>query len=292
MSLGYADLLDPGQHGERNNSLSAAAIRLFARYDSLRLRMYQERECHGDRIKISSIGSATALRFDEVGYFNRTYSPDQSVSESLPEIETFYSGGGFAGELIGPPEGADGEMNRSCRTRGWVPGRRYAWLHAPLPMAMAPRHPNEFSIRDVLAEERESFLLSYLRAFEARPERFAHALRNMRHLFGVTDLLCLMAWQGKQPSGVGVLYRAGKVAGLCAGATLPEYRRRGCHAALLTARIRLAEEQGCDEVFAWAIAGGQGHTNMERIGLKTVGITTAWRAPANGGVARRQHARP
>jgi GNAT superfamily N-acetyltransferase len=154
-------------------------------------------------------------------------------------------------------------------------------------MAAPPCRTNELSIRHVSVEERESFLLSYLRAFEARPERFANALRNMRHLFGVPDLEFLMAWQGKQPSAVGMLYRAGKAAGLCAGATLPEYRRQGCHSALLAARIRLAEEQGCDEIFAWAAAGGQGHANMERIGLKTAGITTAWRPPANGGEARR-----
>jgi GNAT superfamily N-acetyltransferase len=280
MSLGCAD------------SLFVAAIQLFARYDSLRLRTYQERESHGDSIKISAIGSATALRFDEVGYFNRVYSPDSRVSESLSKIEMFYSGGAFDGELIGPPAGLDGQIDGSCRRRGWVPGRRYAWLHARLPMAAPPCCANEFSIRHVVAEERESFLLSYLRAFEASPERFANALRNMRHLFGVPELEYLMAWQGEQPSGVGMLYRAGNAAGLCAGATLPAYRRQGCHSALLAARIRLAEQQGCDDVFAWAIAGGQGHVNMERMGLKTVGITTAWHLPVDGGVARRQHARP
>src|SRR5260370_4228331 len=45
MHPGCGDLLDLG-HGERNNSLSVAAIRLFARYDSLRLRTYQERESY------------------------------------------------------------------------------------------------------------------------------------------------------------------------------------------------------------------------------------------------------
>src|SRR5258708_2539620 len=153
MSPGCADLLDPGQHGERNTSLSVAAIRLFARYDSLRLRTYQERESHGDRIRIASIGSATALRFDEVGYFNRVYSPDQSVSESLAEIERFYGGGEFAGELIGQPEGADGKIDESCRSRGWAPGRRYAWLHARLPMAALACRPSDFSLRHVAPEE-------------------------------------------------------------------------------------------------------------------------------------------
>src|SRR5258708_22904214 len=109
MSPGCADLLDPGQHGERNTSLSVAAIRLFARYDSLRLRTYQERESHGDRIRIGSIGSATALRFDEVGYFNRVYSPDQSVSESLAEIEWFYGGGAVACGRSWPRGGEDGK---------------------------------------------------------------------------------------------------------------------------------------------------------------------------------------
>ena len=50
----------------------------------MRLRTYRDREDHGDRIAIRSIGAATALRFDEVGYFNRAYAGD-SVLDSIAE---------------------------------------------------------------------------------------------------------------------------------------------------------------------------------------------------------------
>ncbi len=260
-----------------HSTLAKTALHLIARYDSLRLQTYRDREHHGDRIRLAPIGSATALRFDDVGYFNKVYSPDESAARRLPEIEMFYQGCSFGCELIGPIEGSGGEIGRACRDRGWAPGRRYAWLHAPMPATTELHPPTVFRIRPPEMEQRASFLLTYLRAFEAQPDRFDAALRNMRHLFHLRELEFLMAWHGNQPAGIGMLYRAGKTALLCAGATLPEYRRRGCHTALVAARIRLAREQGCEEIFASAIPDGQSQTNMHRAGLRTVGATAAWR---------------
>jgi hypothetical protein len=56
----------------------------------------------------------------------------------------------------------------------------------------------------------------------------------------------------------------------------------GCHAALLAARIRLASEAGCRQIYSWAELGGQSLANMEKIGLEPAGTTTTWRySPEN-----------
>ena len=266
-----------------HSDVARTALQLIACYDSLRLQTYRDREHHGDRIRVSPIGSASALRFDDVGYFNRVYSPDQSAAERLAEIETFYQGCNFGCELIGPIEGSGDEIGQACRGRGWVPGRRYAWLHAPIPAAVESRAPNGFMIRRPQLEERTSFLLTYLRGFEAQPDRFDAALKNMRHLFHLNELEFLMASHGDQPAGIGMLYRKGKAALLCAGSTLPEYRLRGCHTALVAARIRLAQEHGCEQIFACTIPRGQSQANMQRAGLRAAGVTSAWRLDRDGG---------
>jgi GNAT superfamily N-acetyltransferase len=267
----------PGSNGK---SSAMMALLLFASYDRLRLQIYREHGPRGERINVASIGSATLLRFDDVGYFNRVYAPDEVVSERLAEVEAFYEGSPFGCELIGPTKGSSScRIDRECRRHGWVQGGCYAWLAAQRAMITFLERPNCFEIRPPAETEQELFLLSYLRGFEANPDRFPAAVQNMRHLFKRPDLRFLMAYRAGKPAGVGMLYCLGNVAVLCAGATLPEHRRRGCHAALLEARIRLAAEHGCESIFSWAAAGGQSHANMERAGLRTVGITSAWRLP-------------
>jgi hypothetical protein len=253
------------------------ALQHAAHYDALRLRTYRDREGHGERIGIRSIGPATVLRFDDVDYFNRAYADDDSVWESIAEIEAFYRGGRWGCELVGPPTEARGEAPGPR----WIPGKSYAWMHGRVSQTTLALGTSEFSIRPPLESERVLFLRSYLRGFEAHPSGYAAAVRNMRYLFEQPELSFLIAWRKDRPAGIGMLYRTGTTAVLCAGATLPGMRRRGCHQALLAARLRLARDHGCHEVYSWAEAGGQSQANMEHAGLRTVGVTHAWRLEAD-----------
>jgi hypothetical protein len=241
----------------------------------MRLETYRQKENLANRIWVSSIGSAVALRFDDVGYFNRVYCADQAFFEELPEIEAFYRGGLFGCELIGPPSDASGSavLSRS----GWTPAHRYAWLCHPNCSSLWSVQVTPFDIRAPKPSERQQFLLAYLRAFEAQEDRIPAALRNMRHLFDRPELDFLMAWYGGTLAGVAILMRCGSTALLCAGAAMPEFREMGCHGALLAARIRLASEAGCRQIYSWAELGGQSQANMEKAGLEVAGTTTTWR---------------
>jgi hypothetical protein len=262
---------------------TALGIRVFAEYDALRLRTYAKGEQLGARTRVRALGTAVALRFDDVGYFNRIYAPDDSIAERLAEAERFYAGRPFGCELVGPPEETCGAIDRACEKRGWTRGKRYAWVYARAAW-LRPKTSGAggFRIAPPSETERNIFLNCYLRGFEAEPERFAAALRNMRHLFDVPQLQFLLAWKGRQPAGVGMLYRDGSATALCAGATVPEYRRSGCHHALLDARIQAAIGQGSKELCSWAALGSQSHVNMEDAGLITVGISAAWRFEPRG----------
>jgi hypothetical protein len=253
------------------------ALQLVARYDALRLQTYRDCESLGDKIGIGGIGPAIALRFDDVGYFNRAYADDGAVWGSIGEIESFYRGCRWGCCLVGPPSPA-----RSAAPRpGWDVGPRYAWLHGRSAKAVGVPGASEFLIRPPAADEKALFLRCYLQAFGASPSVFSAALRNMRHLFDRPELDFLIAWWKNRPAGIGMLYRAGTAALLCAGATLPGMRGCGCHQALIAARLRLARDRGCQEIFSWANAGGQSQANLERAGLKTVGVTHAWRLDAD-----------
>jgi GNAT superfamily N-acetyltransferase len=257
-------------------------MRLFADYDALRLSTYREKEWLEDRIRVGSIGTATALRFDDVGYFNRIYAPDESILDRLEEVEDYYRGSWHGCELL-----CAAEREFSPARPGWTSGTSYAWLHAsPVPSTTLPpageTMPGEIVVRAPEPGERVLFLETYLRAFEASEEGMPAAIRNMRHLFTSPRLSFLMALVNDQPVGIGMLYRRGTTAALCAGACLPGHRRQGYHRALVEARLRLAAEAGCTEIVSWAVAGGASHQSMEKAGLQTVGVTTAWKlAPAS-----------
>src|SRR5262249_8286209 len=155
---------------------------------------------------IGSVGSATLLRFQDVGYFNRVYAPDDTVWERLAEIEAFYQESPFGCELIGPTIGTSCRIDRECGRRGWAPGVRYAWLAAPRAKFSFAESTRHFEIRLPAEAEQELFLLSYLRGFEANPERFSAAIQNMRHLFKRPDLHFLLALRAGRPAGIGMLY--------------------------------------------------------------------------------------
>jgi N-acetylglutamate synthase-like GNAT family acetyltransferase len=135
----------------------------------------------------------------------------------------------------------------------------------------------KFSIRPPEPSQRELFLKTYLRAFEAQEDRLAAAIRNMLHLFDRPELDFLIAWHDQTIAGVAMTMRNGSATLLCAGAALPEYREMGCHAALLGARIRFASASGCRQIYSWAALGGQSQSNIEKAGLSVVGTTTTWR---------------
>jgi hypothetical protein len=261
-------------------NIAVEALQHVARYDSMRLETYRDKENLADRICVSMIGSALALRFNDVGYFNRVYCADQAWFDKLPEIEAFYRGGLFGCEVVVPPADEFGSV--SIARPGWAPSHRYVWLHHPDCTSLWLGQPTAFHIRPPKAAEREQFLLAYLQAFEAQADRVPGALRNMRHLFDRPELDFLMAWHNDRLAGIAILMRCGSTALLCAGAALPEFREMGCHAALLAARIRLASEAGCRQIYSWAELGGQSHANMERVGLEVAGTTTTWRySPEN-----------
>lgn len=122
--------------------------------------------------------------------------------------------------------------------------------------------------------ERERFLQLWV--ISAPPEEQPLRQRLARAEFA--RWRCYVGYVDGQPAGHAALYvdPSTKIGLLAAGATLPEYRGRGCQSALLRRRLADAAAAGCDLVIAEASPGSISQRNMERVGLRTAYTKVTW----------------
>jgi GNAT superfamily N-acetyltransferase len=76
-----------------------------------------------------------------------------------------------------------------------------------------------------------------------------------------------VAWVGDEPAAAGGLEVHDGVAALMAAATLPAYRGRGIHRALLDARLAAAVADGCDLAMVHTSPGTPSQRNVLRAGF-------------------------
>ncbi len=100
---------------------------------------------------------------------------------------------------------------------------------------------------------------------EPGPERRA----NMLAMFRVPNSLTALAYVDGEFAGVagGMLPGCNGVAPLFGSCTLPQFRHRGVHAALLNFRLRRAREAGCAMAIATAMPGSDSERNLQRCGF-------------------------
>jgi GNAT superfamily N-acetyltransferase len=85
-----------------------------------------------------------------------------------------------------------------------------------------------------------------------------------------SDTQLFLAWLNGQPVGGGALETHDGVAALMAAGTLPAYRTRGIHTALLRARLAAAAAAGCDLAMVHTRPGAVSQRNVLRAGFQLV----------------------
>jgi GNAT superfamily N-acetyltransferase len=91
------------------------------------------------------------------------------------------------------------------------------------------------------------------------------------------DTVCFLAEAGGQPAAAAALCLHEGVALFAGATTVFEYRRRGLQGALLEARMRYAQAQGCDLAIIVSETGSASQRNAERHGFRIAYTRTKWR---------------
>lgn len=79
---------------------------------------------------------------------------------------------------------------------------------------------------------------------------------------------CFLASIAKQPAGGGATALFDGIGTLGGASVLPAFRRRGVHAALITARMRWLLGKNCEYIFTVTQPGSNSQRNMERYGFR------------------------
>jgi GNAT superfamily N-acetyltransferase len=108
-------------------------------------------------------------------------------------------------------------------------------------------------------------LTKYFYADDPGPERRA----NMVALFNVPDSLTALAYVDGEFAGIagGMLPGHMGVVPIFGSSTLPQFRQRGVHAALLNFRLRCARQAGAGMCLATATPGSDSERNLQRCGF-------------------------
>jgi MOSC domain-containing protein YiiM len=143
----------------------------------------------------------------------------------------------------------------------------------------APPTPG-LTIREVGQEEAEAWETIVCDGFELGGALRAGWMAGARAVAAIPGMHLLIAELDGRPAGVAGLYTRARVGGLSPATVLPWARGRGVHAALISARARLAEEHGCTLVTAQAETDGQSERNMIRLGLERLFVRGIYKVAA------------
>jgi GNAT superfamily N-acetyltransferase len=147
-----------------------------------------------------------------------------------------------------------------------------------LPSLTSKPLPNEqIKVREVQSNEVDTFLDLYQDGFESprlneiEKEAVLSWLKRAK-----SSLYLCIAHIDDLAAGVGVLYMENGVGLLADAATLPAFRGKGCHTAMIQHRIAQAEIQNCDLLTSFVEFGSTSHLNLEKAGLRVAYTKSMW----------------
>lgn len=145
-----------------------------------------------------------------------------------------------------------------------------------------PSGPSGLEIRRVAQDEIDLWVLTVAQGF-AENYPITQELLNVMKMFalGKKTECYLASIEGRIVGGATLAIR-GRIGGLFGASTLPEFRHRGVQTALLHARLRRAEEAGCELVMSLAQPGSASQRNITRFGLQTLYTRVKFERPYSG----------
>jgi hypothetical protein len=170
----------------------------------------------------------------------------------------------------------DPALTRALADNGFKPAMKKAALYGS-PSSGAARGA-AVEVTPIGKHDRafDAFLDTINAGFDVPANMLAGMRRNQAFWRDVEHWRLYLATVDGAPAGAAVLAITDGLGYLAAGSTLPAYRRRGVHTALIAQRLADAAAAGCEFVTGQAELESGSHRNQERAGLTLAHVRQDW----------------
>ncbi|UVI27982.1 GNAT family N-acetyltransferase [Paenibacillus spongiae] len=234
-----------------------------------RMAAIRERQGNPERVEVRSFGSAKAFISKGMPWpqFNavKGFGPDELPL--LPDILAYYEEAGCRPQFEITPIHAAPELLRALSEQGFVPGGFHASFYTVPEQSVMPL-PSNIRIRRLERDEMTDYARIHCLGFGMDESGIAPIAINNGVLHGRPGWQFYVGLVDGEPAAAGVLYIRQGTASLTFAATLPKYRSRGLHYALLRRRIHESALSDCRLIVSQAAYLSPSHRNMERAGMK------------------------
>lgn len=238
----------------------------------------RERGVFGDA-EFAQFGEAVARKVNGAWPTSAVFCMSHADLGRLGEILAFFERDGIRPAFYLTPMGFSRELAAALHARGYCPcDHRQAILFGE-PLTAPPTNPPGITIEPVTEANADAFVAVTSAGFGwAEPWR-RDAEAGLRKRVEESGFCGCLARVNGEPSAAGQGGAVGDdhVAFLGEAATIPRFRNRGCHLALLRHRMHLAHTLGAELVMGAADFGSPSFRNQHRAGLRMAYMETTWR---------------
>lgn len=240
-----------------------------------RLTAIKEIEGNPMGVEIQNFGKATAFSVKNIPVptFNTVKGLQDSDEKYIDKIIDFYNENDIPVRFEIAPANVSSRFLTYLSEKGFYQNDFHTTLYATNQQDISEP---QISVRELKKEEFGTFAEIYTKGFQMPPFLKSGVARNNEVLHDKNDWTFYLACINDEPAGIGVLFIKEEIATLAAAATIPKFKNKGVHTALIKHRINQASRKGCNLLVSQARFGSISQNNMERAGFKIGYTKSIW----------------
>ncbi|GGA12709.1 N-acetyltransferase [Paenibacillus marchantiophytorum] len=227
-------------------------------------------------VYIQKFGAATAFLVKGVPdpYFNSVRGLTSENADVIEDILAFYREHEASCRFHLIP-GQVTELARKLSAKGYFQSAFHSSLYGSS-LSNERSESSNLTIRAFTEEDFDVFGQIYVKGFQMPSDLHQAVAQNNEVLYRQSGWHYYLAAINDVPVAVASLHIQDGVGSFAAAVTLPEYRKQGCHTALLLHRAAVAGDLECDLLVGQASYGSASQNNMERMGMRLAYTKSIW----------------
>ncbi|GAA0471451.1 GNAT family N-acetyltransferase [Alkalibacillus silvisoli] len=248
--------------------------------ETVRSRLTEVKKIEGNPmgVDIQEFGNATAFSVKNIPgpSFNTVKGLKEGDENQIERIIDFYKEKEIPVRFELTPAHTSSELLTSLSEAGYYQHDFHTTLYVSTSNGLATSYAPKITIRELKGNEFDTFAEIYTKGFQMPAFLKNGVAQNNEILYDIENWTFYLASYDNEPAGIGVLFMKDDIATLAASATLPNFRNKGIHSALIKHRINQAKREKCDVIVGQAKFGEVSQNNMERAGMKVAYTKAIW----------------